>query len=117
MEELRLDILSDFELNHSVTSLRTISVESVGNPEWSKQLSLVEKLNVQAALEADRGGEERVRDALIEAGKMPLLIHELLVMELWRTRVLPKLLKKGPPQSSFQVSSKNAHKINDIRII
>ena len=67
-------------------------------------MSMLEQLNVQAAIEADRGGEERVRDVLVENGKIPILIHELLLLELWRLNVLPRILKLGQPKSSFQVN-------------
>lgn len=66
-------------------------------------MSLIEELNVQAALEANRGGEELVRDSLVERQLLPVLVHELLTMELWRAEVLPQILKRGKPESSFQV--------------
>ena len=66
-------------------------------------MSMLEQLNVQAAVEAERGGEERVRDALVEQNKLPLLVHELLLLESWRINVLPRILKLGVPKSSFQV--------------
>merc|ERR1711971_621747 len=89
------DIFSDVELRHIVSNLRTTPLEWVGNENWSKQMSLWEQINVQAALEASRGGEERVRDHLAESGQMPLLVHEILILEMWRNRILPRLLTKG----------------------
>ena len=97
------EILTEGELNHILSTLRTSPLEWVGNEEWSKQMSMLEQLNVQAAFEANQGGEERVRDAFIEAGKMPYLVHELILLELWRTQVLPELLLLGQPETSFQV--------------
>ena len=67
-------------------------------------MSLIEELNVQAALEANRGGEELVRDSLVERQLLPVLVHELLSTELWRAEVLPRILNRGKPESSFQVS-------------
>ena len=66
-------------------------------------MSLIEELNVQAALEANRGGEELVRDSLVERQLLPVLVHELLSTELWRAEVLPRILSRGKPESSFQV--------------
>ena len=97
------EILTEGELNHILSTLRTSPLEWVGNEEWSKQMSMLEQLNVQAAFEANQGGEERVRDAFIEAGKMPYLVHELILLELWRTQVLPELLLLSQPETSFQV--------------
>lgn len=96
------DILTDVELDEIIKHLRTTPLEWVGNETWSKQMSVLEQINVQAALEASRGGEERVRDRLVENGKMPLLVHELLLLEMWREKIMPKLLNLGQPKSSFQ---------------
>ena len=97
------DLLSDLELEHILSSTRTSPLEWIGNEAWSKQMSMLEQLNVQAAVEADRGGEERVRDAIVEAEKLPILVHELLLLESWRLNILPRILKMGKPTSSFQV--------------
>ena len=42
-------------------------------------MSLIEELNVQAALEAQRGGEELVRDSLVERQLLPIIVHELVL--------------------------------------
>ena len=107
------DLLSDLELEHILSSTRTSPLEWIGNQAWSKQMSMLEQLNVQAAVEADRGGEERVRDAIVEAEKLPILVHELLLMESWRLNILPRILKLGTPTSSFQVSYKQVHAIGN----
>ena len=65
---------------------------------------MMEELNVQAAVEAGRGGEENVRQTLVEKQKMPLIVHEILVTEIWRENILTRILKQGKPESSFQVS-------------
>jgi hypothetical protein len=105
MEKDDCDVISQLELESILSQLRTSPMEGVGNVEWSRHMSMLEQLNVQAALEAKRGGEERVRDALVEEQKMPLLVHELLLLEMWRIHVLPKILAIGTPQSTFQVRS------------
>ena len=70
-------------------------------------MSLIEELNVQAALEAQRGGEELVRDSLVERQLLPVIVHELLTMELWRAEILPRILERGKPESSFQVTDQS----------
>lgn len=67
-------------------------------------MSMFEELNVQGVLEADRGLEERVRDALVEDGKLPLVVHELITLEMWRQEVLPKILSLGQPKTVIQVN-------------
>ena len=98
------DILSDTELEHISQNLRPTPLEWVGNQAWSKQMSWIEQINVQAALEASQGGEERVRDHLAESGKIPVLVHELILLDLWKAHVLPLILEIGKPKSSFQVT-------------
>ena len=66
-------------------------------------MSMLEELNVQSALEAERGEEERVRDALVERDKMPLVVREAALIELWREEVMPRILKMGEPETCFQV--------------
>ena len=66
-------------------------------------MSMLEELNVQSALEAERGAEERVRDALVERDKMPLVVREAALIELWRDEVMPRILKMGEPETCFQV--------------
>jgi len=101
------DVISPIELEDIVNILRpTLELERIGNREWSRQMSMMEELNVQAAVEAGRGGEENVRQTLVEKQKMPLIVHEILVTEIWRENVLTRILKQGKPESSFQVMFK-----------
>ena len=58
---------------------------------------------MQSALEAERGAEERVRDALVEKDKMPLVVREAALIELWREEIMPRILKAGEPETCFQV--------------
>ena len=89
------DILSTTELEHIVACLTATPLEWVGNEAWCKQMSFIEQLNVQAALEASRGSEERVRDELCETSKIQLLVHELLLLEMWKIEIMPRILDKG----------------------
>ena len=104
MDQPQADVISPIELEDIVNILSpTIELERIGNREWSRQMSMMEELNVQAAVEAGRGGEENVRQTLVEKQKMPLIVHEILVTEIWRENVLPRILKQAKPESSFQV--------------
>ena len=58
---------------------------------------------MQSALEAERGAEERVRDALAERNKLPLVVREAVLIELWREEVMPRILRIGAPETCFQV--------------
>ncbi|XP_035230351.1 zinc finger MYND domain-containing protein 10-like isoform X2 [Stegodyphus dumicola] len=52
------------------------------------------KLSVQALLDVKSSGEEVVKEYLVTLQRVPLLIHELIVTETWRLKVLPLILKK-----------------------
>ncbi len=76
-------------------------------------MGMLEELNVQAALEAASAeeieavgqAEERVKTGLVERkGTLVIVVREALVLELWREKVLPRLLKEGEPQSIVQVN-------------
>ena len=69
-------------------------------------MSMLEELNVQSALEAERGEEERVRDALVERDKMPLVVREAALIELWREEVMPRILKMGEPERAKEIFQK-----------
>ena len=59
---------------------------------------------MQAILSASRNETEYVKEALVTLDKMPVLIHELINMELWRVKVfsqLPKLNFK--PKNTFVI--------------
>jgi hypothetical protein len=53
-------LLSEMELEHILRSLRPSNLEAVGDKAWVEQMSMVEELNVQAALEADKVREQSV---------------------------------------------------------
>ncbi len=100
-----VEIISDLELGHIIGSLRPCGLEEIGSKDWVGQMSMLEELNVQLALEAERGAEERVKDAMVEADKLKLVVREAMLIELWRDEIMPRILRLGEPKSSFQVCS------------
>ena len=101
-------IISDMELDHILNSLRTSSLENVGDKGWMTQMSSLEEINVQAALEADIGVEERVREALVGRDKLKLVVRELVLIEVWREKILAEILGMGTPKTSIQVRFSSA---------
>ncbi len=98
-----IEIISDLELGHIISSLRPCGLEEIGSKNWVGQMSMLEELNVQSALEAERGAEERVKDAMVDADKLKLVVREAVLIELWRDEIMPRILRLGEPKSSFQV--------------
>ena len=102
-----VDIISDLELENILNSVHESSLEQIGGKLWVEQMSMMEELNIQAALEARYGkshtvklgfylhvyrlgGEERVRDLLVENEKLSLIVHEVLLIELWRKEIMTR---------------------------
>nr|CCC95421.1 unnamed protein product [Trypanosoma congolense IL3000] len=81
--------LSVVEVEHAVRQLRTFSLQNVGTTEWKDQRVEVERLNMCSHSNAVLKKDDAVKTFLIEHEKLPVLLHELLVMEMWRQRVLP----------------------------
>jgi hypothetical protein len=85
------DPLTPYEAEHIVDSLECLDFESIGTPKWLKQHSRIERLNAQAHRQAKDGTDEFVVDHLTTLGKIPVLIHSLLSIELWKAKVFPHL--------------------------
>lgn len=85
--------MTPYEAECLVQSLDTISLEQVGDSKWMKQHSTIEKLNMQAHHNALSKHDEFVKDAFVTHEKIPVLIHDLIVVEMWKERVLPHLLE------------------------
>jgi hypothetical protein len=81
------------EAERIVECLREHDIEQVGTSKWLEQQEWVQKLNVQSHHNATSHADEFVKDFLVSYDKVNVLIHELLVMEIWREKLLPHLKK------------------------
>ncbi|RNF11614.1 zinc finger, MYND-type containing 10 [Trypanosoma rangeli] len=79
--------VSDVEI--MVQQLKPLSIEQVGTAEWKDERERVERLNMCSHSNAVLKKDDAVKAFLVEHEKLPVLLHELLVMEMWRHRVLP----------------------------
>lgn len=61
------------------------------------------RLNTQAQMHARKRHDEYVVEAMITFQCVPLLVHELMVMKLWRERVLPKLETRLETEQRMQL--------------
>ena len=65
---------------------------------------MLEKLNMQAVISANANETEYVKEALLTFDKMPVLVHELIVAELWAERIFGELLKINyEPKNTFVI--------------
>merc|ERR1712072_1421911 len=83
------DPLTPYEAESLVESLECLALEEVGTKKWLRQHQRIERLNAHAHRQAKEGTDEYVVDHLTTLGKIPVVIHCVLTIELWKAKVLP----------------------------
>ena len=86
-------VLLQPEAERLVESLEPMTLREVGTEKWMKQHEVIEKLNLQSHQSARTNSEDFVLEALITFEKLPILVHELIVIETWKEFVYPKIYK------------------------
>ncbi|ESN99688.1 hypothetical protein HELRODRAFT_176448 [Helobdella robusta] len=76
-----------------VESLSIFDVTEIGSPRWLQQHEYVEKLNMQAMCNALQNEDEFIKEFLITYEKLNVLVADLIIIDLWKAKVFPKLLK------------------------
>ncbi|NP_001090272.2 zinc finger MYND domain-containing protein 10 [Xenopus laevis] len=119
MEEAPAPILLFGEAEGMVQSLQTFSVRDIASGGWFKQHEYIEKLNMQAILNASAGQEEMIKDLLVTHGKIPTLIHELISVEIWKLKVFHVLcqLQDFQPKSTFPLYMVIHHEATIINLL
>ncbi|GAQ87507.1 hypothetical protein KFL_003580010 [Klebsormidium nitens] len=82
-------LLTAPEAERLVDQLQPFDVDDVGSMAWLQQHDVLEKLNIQAHHNALAHADEFVMAALVSYDKLALLVHELLVIEVWKDQVYP----------------------------
>jgi len=94
--------LTPFEIEHYVQSLEKFSIEEVGSNKWLTQHEYIEKLNHMAHQQAKDQVDEYVLDCLHTYDKVQVLIHDLILIEVWKEKVYPLLKDHIAPMSSLR---------------
>lgn len=84
-------LLTPYEAEYKIQSLGKLGIDLVGSTKWMQQARVVQELNLQAHHNAINNTDEFVSDLLITIDRIPTLIHELLVIEVWKDKILPQL--------------------------
>ncbi|KAG0581611.1 hypothetical protein KC19_4G265500 [Ceratodon purpureus] len=95
-----VELLNRMDAECIVQSLTVLPIEQVGSRKWLAQHANLEKLNLQAHYNTMVHCDEFVMLALTSHDKLGLLIQELLVIEIWKEKVLPHILTELAEQSS-----------------
>ncbi|KAE8611887.1 hypothetical protein XENTR_v10012631 [Xenopus tropicalis] len=119
MEEAPAPILLYGEAEGMVQSLQIFSVRDTASGGWFKQHEYIEKLNMQAILNASAGQEEIIKDLLVTHSKISVLIHELISVEIWKIKVFPVLcqLQDFQPKSTFPLYMVIHHEATIINLL
>ncbi|XP_056130842.1 zinc finger MYND domain-containing protein 10 [Lampris incognitus] len=102
-----------------VRSLENLSVREVGSQRWFKQHEYIEKLNMQAILDASATHDEFIKELLVSHGKISTLVREMIVVELWKQKVFPVLcqLQDFNPKSTFPLYMAIHHEATVINLL
>ncbi|CAK1591178.1 unnamed protein product [Parnassius mnemosyne] len=92
------------ELDLFVDSMEPTQIENIGSQAWIEWHIRLQKLNQQAVLEASTMVEELTKETLVSHGKLPVLIHEAICIQVWRLKIYPQILKLEPaPAYTFGI--------------
>ncbi|XP_006631200.2 zinc finger MYND domain-containing protein 10 [Lepisosteus oculatus] len=107
------------EAEGSIRSLETFPLKEIGSARWFRQHEYIEKLNMQAILNASASQDEFIKDFLVSLGKVPILIREMISVEIWKQKVLPVLcqLQDFNPKSTFPLYMVIHHEATIINLL
>ncbi|NXG37025.1 ZMY10 protein, partial [Dromaius novaehollandiae] len=86
---------------------------------WLRQHESVEKLNMHAILSAAAGREQLLTELLVSYAKIPVLIGELISVEIWKHKIFPVLcrLEDFKPTSTFPIYVVLHHEASIINLL
>ncbi|CAF3421211.1 unnamed protein product [Rotaria sp. Silwood1] len=97
-------VLLSTEVDAFVEALEPFEVEDIGKPRWHTQHEYIEKLNMQAILDANRNTHEYVREVIVNNDKLPVLVSQLITTEIWREKVFRELIAmRFEPRVTFSI--------------
>uniref|UniRef100_A0A8I6A1M9 Zinc finger MYND domain-containing protein 10 n=1 Tax=Rattus norvegicus TaxID=10116 RepID=A0A8I6A1M9_RAT len=114
-----LELLLPGEAEVLVQGLHSFQLREMGSEGWSKQHENLEKLNMQAILDATVSQAEPIQELLVTHGKIPTLVEELIAVEMWKQKVFPVLcrLEDFKPQNTFPIYMVVHHEASIINLL
>ncbi|XP_059407831.1 zinc finger MYND domain-containing protein 10 isoform X2 [Carassius carassius] len=96
-------VLLHGEAEGYVQSLEKMALRDIGSQRWFRQHEYIEKLNMQAILNASANQEEFIKDLFVSLGKIPTLVHAMILTKVWKHKVFPIICKLQDfnPKSTF----------------
>ncbi|KAK3101721.1 hypothetical protein FSP39_005822 [Pinctada imbricata] len=97
-------VLLAVEAESYVEHLRKFKLREIGKTEWGRQHENIEKLNMQAVLNASAQEDEFIKDFIISCGKSEVLVHDLLLTEIWKEKIFTELVEmEFEPKTTFPI--------------
>ncbi|XP_005327116.3 zinc finger MYND domain-containing protein 10 [Ictidomys tridecemlineatus] len=114
-----LELLLPGEADILVRGLRSFPLREMGSEGWNQQHENLEKLNMQAILDATVSQGEPIQELLVTHGKIPTLVEELIAVEMWKQKVFPVLCKVEDfkPQNTFPIYMVVHHEASIINLL
>lgn len=114
-----LDLLMPGEADALVRGLRSFPLREMGSGGWNQQHESLEKLNMQAILDATASQGEPIQELLVTHEKIPTLVEELIAVEMWKQKVFPVLckLEDFKPQNTFPIYMVIHHEASIINLL
>lgn len=117
VQEIQNIVLPE-ELEYFIQSLREFELNDIGSEYWLNCHEFIIKLTQQAILEANSYREESTKELLVHHRKLPILIHELFCVMIWKLKILPLLLEiNSNPSTTFLFYSVLFHEGSIITIL
>eukprot|EP01116_Phalansterium_solitarium_P024707 TRINITY_DN9127_c0_g1_i1.p1 TRINITY_DN9127_c0_g1~~TRINITY_DN9127_c0_g1_i1.p1 ORF type:complete len:277 (-),score=9.13 TRINITY_DN9127_c0_g1_i1:14-844(-) len=97
-------LLTSADAECLIQKLRPFPIADIGTGRWLAQHADLEQLNMQAYHSVISKTEEFIKESLVAHDKLPVLIEELLAVELWRAEIWPRLSIHvfGQPQAMLK---------------
>lgn len=91
MDSSSISIFSPADAELAVRELKAFPMSEVGSSKWKTQRETIERLNMCSHSNTVKQVDDYVKSFLVEHNALPLVLHELLVSEVFRQRVLPSV--------------------------
>ncbi|XP_058461475.1 zinc finger MYND domain-containing protein 10 homolog [Malaya genurostris] len=105
------------EVDYFVGSLRSFQVADIGSKSWFDQYEIILKLTQQSYIEASMKQEEVIKERMIIESKLPVLVHEIFCITIWKSRILPHLLQGETLDVSFILYSVLYYEVNIVALL
>lgn len=111
-------VLLSVEAEAYVEHLVKFGIKDVGGRDWSRQHENMEKLNMQAVLNATAQEDEFIKDFLISCGKVNVVVHDLILTEVWKEMIFPVLVDMNfEPKTTFPLYMVLYHEATAVNLL